>query len=112
MNPRVVRVALWAALWAVTLQGCRTTSPKMNNADILSLETSDALRESCRFDYFGASRKEVTDAMDALADCVDDRVISIRWHQLIENRIEQNWPDDFAACGSKNVACLESLTNG
>ena len=112
LNPRVVRVALWTVLWAVTLQGCRTTSPKMNNADILSLETSDALRESCRFDYFGASRKEVTDAMDALADCVDDRVISIRWHQLIENRIEQNWPDDFAAGGSKNVACLESLTNG
>lgn len=109
---QVVRAAFWAALWAASLQGCRTTSNQISPAELWSLETSDALHEACRFDYFGASRKEIADSVDALATCIDDRPISTLWHQLIENRIQQNWPNDFAQGGTKNVACLESLTNG
>ena len=103
--------ALLVALGAALLQGCQTTAPRNNAAQLWTMETSEALQRACNNNTYGASREEVTDANGILSKCIADPVTSTRWHQLVENRIVQNWPDDFAAGGAKNVLCLESLTN-
>ena len=102
--------ALLVALGAALLQGCQTTAPRNNAAQLWTMETSEALQRACNNNTYGASREEVTDANGILSKCIADPVTSTRWHQLVENRIVQNWPDDFAAGGAKNVLCLESLT--
>jgi len=96
-----------------TLAGCRTTSdPGRSAADLWSLETSDALRQACKFDYYGEDRAALADSIKNLGRCVEDQTIAKRWHLLVENRVRQNWPRDFAEGDDKNTACLERLTTG
>ena len=111
-NPLGVPATIIVAALAMT-GGCRTTSaPAPSMADLWSLETSEALRQACKFDYYGEDRAALADSIKSMGRCVEDQTVAKRWHLLVENRIRQNWPADFADGGDKNTACLERLTTG
>jgi hypothetical protein len=108
----VVLAAFLVAMLATT-GGCRTTAdPKRATANLWSLETSEALRQACKFDYHGEDQAAVAASIKSMGRCIEDINTATRWHRLVENRVRQNWPRDFMAGGEKNAACLERLTNG
>lgn len=109
-GPAAVLVAGFAALAITT--SCRTAPRQVPAAELWSLETNEALRQACKFDYYGEGREAVTESIEAMTRCIDDQPTATRWHLLVENRIRQNWPADFLAGGEKNATCLDRLTNG
>lgn len=105
-----------SALLALSLlmASCRSTSHSAAS-DILTLETSAALEESCRRETVTASLEDLVEAQQSLADCLGpattlDAVKT--WTASIGKRIESNWPKDFLSRGSSANQCLFALTVG
>jgi hypothetical protein len=93
------------------LMSCRLTSGNLSS-EILSLETSKALDESCQRDSVTASADELNAAINLLGTCLGSTASVKQWTHHLNERIEMNWPKDFLGRGEESKKCLVKLTRG
>ena len=99
------------SLLALLIGSCRH-SAENNSADLLSLETSAALEESCRRDSVTADSDYFMDVQNELGSCLGSSAEVKSWSGRMMSRMEMNWPRDFLDRGKSARECLQKLTYG
>ncbi len=98
-------------LSSLLLLSCRSLSTA-NSSDLLTVQTSAALEESCRREISTADVEELKDAESSLGRCTGSMPAVQAWSKKTQERIKSNWPKDFIASGPGGISCLNRLTQG
>jgi hypothetical protein len=93
------------------LFGCRTSADR-NVSVVLTMETSAALEEACRYDGVTAEASDLSSEEQRLGQCLGSQSSAHAWSTKIFDRFRRNWPEDFAARGQPALSCLTRLTRG
>ena len=91
--------------------GCKTSAHR-NASQMLTMETSVALEEACRYDGVTAEASDLHAEEQRLGECLGSQSSARIWSTKIFDRFRRNWPEDFAARGQKALTCLTNLTRG
>jgi hypothetical protein len=91
--------------------GCKTLVHR-NASQMLTMETSAALEEACRYDGVTAEDSDLRAEEQRLGVCLGSQLSARTWSTKIFDRFRRNWPKDFASRGQKALTCLTNLTRG